>query len=135
MITERQFSGLINPLQSSTNLNNEFLKCPVFYNFRAYFLVCRIGLFSSTILSRVPVTLLNKLILFHLVCCSMITLLQSGEGAKLEILITELYSKSCTSTPVIAYKCRCTSTHTLRELDPWNIFTQNKSFKNIFIHF
>jgi hypothetical protein len=68
------------------------------------------------------------LIHFRLVYYSMITLLQSSEGTKLEIIITELYSESCTSTPVITYKCRCTSTHTLRELDPWNIFAQNKSF-------
>jgi hypothetical protein len=119
MVTVRQFSSLINPLQSSTNLSNKFLKCP-FYNFTAYFLVYRVDCsFNNSITHASDPA---KRIAFYLVCCSIITLLQSGEGAKLEILITELYSKSCTSVPVIIYTCRCTSTHTLSELDPCNIF-------------
>jgi hypothetical protein len=115
MIKIRQLSGLIDPLQSSTNLNHEFLKCP-FYNLQhsSWSAEWTVSLNNYNTYANDPADLIHV----HLASCSMITVVQSGEGTTLEILITELYSNSCTSTPFITYKCRCTSIHTLRELDP-----------------
>jgi len=83
MIKIRQLSDLIDPLQSSANLNNEFLKCPFYIlQHTSWSAEWTVPLNNYITRANDPADLIH----LHLACCSMITPIESGEGTKLEIL-------------------------------------------------